>query len=201
MRGKMRNPTEDFEKGKKDRECWTTFINNIIEPHGIKLVRIHSLLRRMTAYEKNANNTIVNRIVKVGMSSAMGLDYLLQGEWTSNQVIISLRRSTDPDLFYKVPKDVGFTESVLKEVYFIFLNHPDLTRYASISGEELDWRPYLNSTNKNRRYAVQKGTRRPIRPRNLTYVDLFAKTTKPSRPRLISIELPSLSEYFRELLI
>lgn len=198
-KSKIKNPTDDFEKGEEDREIWTAVINNIIGPYGMKLVRIHSFLRRMSGSEKRTNNTLVNRIIEVGMLSAMGLDYLLQGEWTSKQVIISLRRSTDPDLFYKLPKEAGFVESVLTKTHFIFLNHPHLTEYVSISGSEMDWRHYSNSTNKNRIYALEKRIHRPIRPKNLTYRDL-QKTTKPSRSCLIATELLSLPEYFKEVL-
>lgn len=192
---KIKNPTEDFIKGKEDREVWTACINNIIEPYGMKLIRIHSFLRRMSGSEKKTNNTLVNRIIEVGMQSAMGLDYILQGEWTSKQVIISLRRSSDPDLFYKIPKEANYIESVLNKVHFIIINHPFINKYASIKGDGVDWYFYTSKANRNRIAAfVKDRIYLPIRPKNLQYRDL-----RKNRYNLFYKDL-SLIEYFKEAL-
>jgi len=195
---KIKNPTEDFNKGKDDREIINAAVNNAINPHGGRIKRIHSFLRNMTASEKKAHNTLINRITEAGMDTAMGLDYILQVEWSSKQRIIVYRRRTDSELFYKIPKNPGFIESVLSEMLFIFINYPFNSEYAVVEGSDIYWEPALSKTNKNRIIAKSKGIKAPIRPKNLTYRNIKG-IPQPSFLLLNDNAFP-LIDYFKKRL-
>lgn len=76
----------DFNKGKKDREEISDYLNSFFSD-GYKLVRIHSHLKTMTIQEKRKNNKLPNRLIPSGITRAMGLDYFL----TKNNSKIPIR--------------------------------------------------------------------------------------------------------------
>lgn len=158
----VKRPDEDFDNAKKIREIWKTYMNSLIDDKA-RLTRLHPYLMQFPPAEKQKKNLLLNRIRESSALSAMGLDYILEAEWTPIKLIIAIRRACDPDIYYKLPSDCGnvddFIKSVLNKMYFLFVNpdpkNPaDITRYALLPPvenlEHLRWRQSKVRRNRNR---------------------------------------------------
>jgi len=157
----VKRPDEDFDNAKKIREQLVAKINPLIDDKA-RLTRLHPYLMQFLPAEKQKKNLLLNRIRESSALSAMGLDYILEAEWTPIKLIISIRRACDPDIYYKLPSDCNvdyFIKSVLNKMYFLFVNpdpkNPaDITRYALLPPvenlEHLRWVKSEVRRNKNR---------------------------------------------------
>jgi len=148
-----RGPIQDLLKGIEDRKVWAAKVNGVLKGEA-RLERIHEYLQVQDGHQAWKNNTLPNRIFGAdgnedAESQSMGLDYFLTLEGEANQFIV-MRRATDSDVYYKIPRSVdeeNFVRIILSQMHFLFLNKT-FTRYALLHGKDYNW---LRSTTKGNR--------------------------------------------------
>lgn len=172
----LKNPRKDFIEGERIRENWAALINLQMEGKA-KLVRVHKFLALQSPAEKKKNNTLLNRLSPTHVSKAIGLDYILEAEWSSAKVLFSLRPAKSWDIYYKIPSDcslIEFTKTILNEIYFLFLDpteNPE--RYFIRKGNDFNWRQSDTKGNKRRLSAVNKFNGKLVNPiSNVTWAPI-----------------------------
>ncbi len=177
-----RDPIQDLLKGIEDRKVWAAKVNEALEGEA-RLERIHEYLQVQKGHHAWSNNTLLNRIFRAdgnedSDSQSMGLDYLLIAKGRAPQ-FIAMRRSTDSDIYYKIPRDVSeedFVRIVLSQMHFLFLNK-NLTKYALLHGKDYDWIRSKTKGNHSRLSAIFSSgpyRGRKVNPRrDLHWGDIF----------------------------
>jgi hypothetical protein len=142
----------DVEKGIEYRKRCAILVNHILGGEA-RIERIHKDIDPSTGHKENS---LLNRLAPSDDSSGMGLDYLLSDGVSSRY--ISIRRSTDPDLYYKMPQGVsekGFVEIILPQIHFLLFT-PKLSKYALVNGGDFNWQRAESRGNECRLSAIFK---------------------------------------------
>lgn len=154
---------ESYYRGRDRREILAGKVNAKINPAYMRLDRIHPYLETFSLSELKDKNIQLHRLVQIGMGQAIGLDYFLQAEWTSNTRICSIRFNTNFDIFYKLPSDIipywkSFVNSTIANFLFLIVDEK-LTKFALFEGRDFEWILSNRKKDKNRLYAIRKDGR------------------------------------------
>lgn len=171
--------TTDFIVGEKRRQKAVAAINCILNPKGMNLTRIHTYLKKFSLEELQQKNILLHRLREAGMEDAVGLDYILEAEWTSRTKICCVRFPTW-DIYYKLPSDMkevweSFTKNTIRNFLFLCVNDENVSHYWLNWGKDFTWRRSSKKGNKNRVYAVKRnGT--ALTPKQFGFTPVYGLT-------------------------
>lgn len=156
--------TEDYLKGKVDRALVRQNLNKDLERYGLIIEPFHTFSKTMRPEEKFHYNTKKNRMSKVSLVRAMGIDYCIldKTNYESVQPVL-VRFSNDFGVYIKLPTDyIDRPEDFLRLIesyWFIFVKRESgigvCNQYANIlSVKEIvkryRWKLSDSKGNKNR---------------------------------------------------